>query len=47
MCKSNGEFVDHLLLHCPIAIDLWDMLPCLLGVTWVMSLSVRDMLESW
>ena len=21
MCKCNGEFVDHFLLHCPIASD--------------------------
>nr|XP_023929449.1 kinesin-like protein KIN-7K, chloroplastic [Quercus suber] len=25
MCKSNGESVDHLLLHCPVAMDLWSM----------------------
>jgi hypothetical protein len=47
MCKSNGESVDHLLLHCPIAKDLWDMLLCLLGVTWVMPHSVSAMLESF
>ena len=25
MCKCNGESVDHLFLHCPIAMDLWAM----------------------
>jgi len=25
MCKGSGESVDHLLLHCPIAIELWSM----------------------
>nr|XP_023908124.1 sterol 3-beta-glucosyltransferase UGT80B1-like [Quercus suber] len=25
MCKYNGELVDHLFLHCPIAMDLWAM----------------------
>ena len=25
MCKSNGESVDHLFLHCPVAMDLWSM----------------------
>ena len=25
MCKSNGETVDHLLLHCLIATDFWSM----------------------
>ena len=23
MCKCNGESVDHLFLHCPVAMDLW------------------------
>jgi hypothetical protein len=23
MCKKNGESIDHLLLHCEIACDLW------------------------
>uniref|UniRef100_A0A7N2LR36 Reverse transcriptase zinc-binding domain-containing protein n=1 Tax=Quercus lobata TaxID=97700 RepID=A0A7N2LR36_QUELO len=23
MCKSNGELLDHLFLHCPVAMDLW------------------------
>ena len=25
MCKSNGELVDHLVLHCPVAMDLWSI----------------------
>ena len=25
MCKRNGESVDHHLIHCPIAFDLWSM----------------------
>lgn len=35
-CKSNGELVDLLLICCPIAMELWDKLFCLFGVTWVM-----------
>lgn len=27
--------MDH-LLHCPIARELWQLLQCLFGVTWVM-----------
>ena len=26
MCNCNGEFADHLLLHCPIVSDLWSMI---------------------
>ena len=25
MCKCNCETVDHLFLHCPVALELWDM----------------------
>ena len=32
MRKCKGEFVDHLLLHCSIASDLWSMILGLLGV---------------
>lgn len=24
LCKKNGEFVDHLLLHCEVTRVLWD-----------------------
>ena len=26
MCKCNSETVDHLFLHCPVALELWDMI---------------------
>ena len=39
--------MDHLLLHCHVAKDLWDMQLCLLGVSWVMPYSVCAMLDSW
>ena len=32
MCKSNGESVDHLLIHCPIATELWSMVFTLFGI---------------
>ena len=35
MCKCNGESVDHLFLHCPVAMDLWSIVFGLFGVSWV------------
>ena len=32
MCKCNGEFVDHLLLHCLIPSHLWSMILGMFGV---------------
>jgi len=23
MCKTSGEFIDHLFLHCMVATELW------------------------
>ena len=36
MCKRCGESMDHLLLHCPIAFEMWSL--CLFGLQWVMPL---------
>ena len=47
MCKCNGEFVDHLLLHCPIASDLWSMILGYFGVYWVMPKYVVELLVCW
>ena len=47
MCKCNGESIDHLLLHCPIASDLWSMILVLFGVSWVMPKSVVELLACW
>ena len=44
MCKCNSEIVDHLFLHCPVALELWDMVFGLFGVCWVMPTSVVELL---
>ena len=35
MCKRTRETVDHLLLYCSIARELWDMVFVLFEVQWV------------
>jgi hypothetical protein len=47
MCKKGGEIVDHLLLHCPFAWELWSMVFDLFGVLWVMPRSIVEMLDCW
>ena len=47
MCKCNGESVDHLFLHCSVAMDLWSMVFGLFGVSWVMPQSVVGLLACW
>ena len=47
MCKSSGESVNHLLVHCPIAWELWSMVLVIFGKSWVMPHDVVDLLSCW
>ena len=47
MCKAGGESANHLLLHCPVAGELWNMIFSLFGVPWVMPRGVVDLLYRW
>ena len=47
MCKCNSETVDHLFLHCPVVLELWDMVLGLFGVCWVMPMSIVELLACW
>jgi hypothetical protein len=47
LCKSNGESVDHLFLHCPMASDLWWMVFSMFGVQWVMPRTIMDLFSCW
>jgi hypothetical protein len=46
MCKKSGESIDHLLLHCDVARDIWSYFLILFGVEWVMPRRVLDLLSS-
>jgi len=47
MCKKSGESIEHLLLHCEVARDLWSYILTLFGVEWVMPRMVLELLTSW
>ena len=47
MCKASGESTDHLLLHCPIAVELWSCILTLFGLQWVMPKGVLELLTCW
>ena len=47
MCCYDGESVDHLLLHCPVAHSLWTFMLQAFGVHWVMPGSVAGLLSCW
>ena len=45
--KAVGKSVDHPLLHCPIAIELWTMVFVLFGIQGVMPKTLVDLLMCW
>ena len=47
MCKADGESVDHLLLRCSYAKELWDLVFAIFGVHWVMPRRVIDLFMCW
>jgi hypothetical protein len=47
MCKKNEESVDHLLLHCEVACDMWNVVFCRFSLSWVMPRRVVDLFACW
>jgi hypothetical protein len=47
LCETDGESVDHLLIHCAAARDLWNAFFARFGLCWVMPRSVKELLASW
>ena len=45
--KVLGESVDYLLLHCPLARELWSMVFGLFGLDWVMPCKVIQLWVAW
>lgn len=47
MCRDNGESVDHLFLHCPMARSLWTFVFRSFDINWVLPKSVVDLMSGW
>ncbi|KAL6331568.1 hypothetical protein AAG906_011508 [Vitis piasezkii] len=47
LCCAEEETINHILIHCPKARVLWDLVFSLFGVNWVLSFTVRDTLSGW
>jgi hypothetical protein len=47
MCKRAGESVNHLMIHCEYAQELWSMIFYLFGVSWAMPQTTYDLLHCW
>lgn len=47
MCNCSGETVNHLLLHCVVAREVWNFVFRSLGDTWVLLGRVKEFLFGW
>ena len=47
MCRCSGETVNHLLLHCTAAREIWSYVFRLFGVDWVILGCVLDLVAGW
>ncbi len=47
MCEASGEIVDHLLLHYPVAYEMWTTIFSMFRVQWVMLSKVLALLACW
>lgn len=47
MCKRRGATTNHLLLHCPIASELWNMVFLQFKINWVMPRKVVEPIATW
>ena len=47
LCCLDAESVDHPLLHCPVASQLWFLVFSIFGVTWVQPGTMSLALWSW
>jgi len=47
MCKRSGAFVDHLLVHCDMAMTVWNAFFSRVGLAWVMPKRVVDLFACW
>ena len=43
----DGEFVDHLLLHCKVSYALWSAFFEAFRIQWVMPRTVSSLLFAW
>ena len=44
MCRNSGDTVDHLLLYCDIAYELWTFTFTMFETQWVLPKSVIELL---
>ncbi|KAI8552751.1 hypothetical protein RHMOL_Rhmol06G0291500 [Rhododendron molle] len=47
MYKRDADTVDHLLIHCPVAWELWTTMISWFVIRWALSRNVMELLIAW
>lgn len=47
LCCHEEEFANHILLHCPLANEVWNATLMEVGIDWVFSLSIGELFGGW
>jgi|UniRef100_A0A2N9JBP0 hypothetical protein len=47
MCRMDGETGSHLMIHCSLASDLWNIVLRSFGVSWVFPDNITNLLYGW
>ncbi|RVX11625.1 hypothetical protein CK203_015803 [Vitis vinifera] len=47
LCCDDEETINHILIHCPKAKVLWNLMFTMFRVNWVLQLTVKDILLGW
>lgn len=44
---GDAELIDHILIHCPFVVDVWNAMLHEFGLCWVFSSSMITLLSIW
>ena len=47
LCGEDEESIEHILIHCPMARELWSILFSMFDVDWVIPYLIRDFILGW
>ena len=47
MCRRDGETINHPLIHCDMAVGLWNFVFWKFGIIWVLPGCVLDLFFGW
>ena len=47
LCKHQLESVNHIFIHCPYSMEVWDLLTKKYGVCWCKPSNVLDLFCQW